>query len=254
MPNWKRVDLVCHDFQADYEHHLLSTDAFVNRTFFSKTMYENFAREVNRHSDGSLVLDVGCGAGLLAERIKGHIIGVDLSEGMLKLARRRCYSCVRCDAESLPFRAGAFGLVYAHSVLHHFLGYSKILQEIRRSMVRGGLFILEEPKECKMVYGYPMKLLISGLRKLRVPLTPVASYDPHPLTNKHHKPVQTKRVLRALAHTGFGILEFKFEYYASYILNQFHNRAVHWMALRMDGHLVRWRRDGYLVLINAKAC
>ena len=61
---------------------------------------------MNRHADGSLILDVGCGAEFLAQHIRGEIVGVDLSEGMLKLAKKRCYGCVRSDAESLPFRDG----------------------------------------------------------------------------------------------------------------------------------------------------
>ena len=47
---------------------------------------------VRHHAQGGRLLEVGCGTGLILERVNDafdEVIGVDLSEGMLELARRR---------------------------------------------------------------------------------------------------------------------------------------------------------------------
>lgn len=76
--------------------------------------------------DGAIVLDVGCGTGrnfpLLVERVgvRGKIIGVDYSEGMLEQAHRRIQAAgwsnidlIRDDAASLDAVSGPFDAVTA---------------------------------------------------------------------------------------------------------------------------------------------
>ncbi|HDQ74183.1 MAG TPA: class I SAM-dependent methyltransferase [Chloroflexi bacterium] len=98
------------------------------------------------------VLYVGCGAGsvafLLAERAS-DVIGVDLSPGLLSLAedrrRRECVGNVtfenvafaNADAASLPFRAGAFDLIFSYGVFHH-LDADRVLPQVGRLLVVGG--------------------------------------------------------------------------------------------------------------------
>src|SRR5947208_1913460 len=57
------------------------------------------------------VLEVGCGAGHLLERLPaGRRFGLDLSESMLRKAQRRVDpgTLLQANAESLPFRTGAW--------------------------------------------------------------------------------------------------------------------------------------------------
>jgi SAM-dependent methyltransferase len=69
-------------------------------------------------------LDVGCGTGTLAERlvVNGYqMTGVDPSEGMLEVMRRRApqIETVVGSGTSLPFDADSFDLVYCVAVMHH---------------------------------------------------------------------------------------------------------------------------------------
>jgi len=78
---------------------------------------------------GDRVLDVGCGVGatpcFLAEHIGCHVVGVDLSRGMLDWAKRRAArlglaDLVRfeaADIRDLPFDDGSFDVVLCESVL-----------------------------------------------------------------------------------------------------------------------------------------
>jgi ubiquinone/menaquinone biosynthesis C-methylase UbiE len=85
-------------------------------------------------------LDVGCGTGLLAERLAGagyQMVGVDPSEGMLDILRARTplVRPVRASGTSLPFDADSFELVITVAVLHHVADPGDVRQTLAE-MVR----------------------------------------------------------------------------------------------------------------------
>lgn len=85
------------------------------------------------------VLDVGCGTGLLARQL-GHarVTGVDVSPGMLAIARRWLQP-VEADARALPFRDASFDLAFAvTSLLLEERELPRALLELRRVVVPGG--------------------------------------------------------------------------------------------------------------------
>src|SRR5439155_2529635 len=55
-------------------------------------------------------LDVACGTGFLTRHLPGDVVGLDQSESMLEIARRRVPAArfVRGEALDLPFADGAF--------------------------------------------------------------------------------------------------------------------------------------------------
>lgn len=66
-------------------------------------------------------LDVGCGTGLLTERLRGSVIGLDQSASMLEVARRRIPqgAFLRGDALQIPFRSRQFDCLLSG----HFYGH-----------------------------------------------------------------------------------------------------------------------------------
>ncbi len=74
-----------------------------------------------RPGRGSLVIDVGCGTGILLEGLKGgpHCVGLDPSIGMLREAKRKgcAADVVLADAMHLPIRSGVADYVFSVSVL-----------------------------------------------------------------------------------------------------------------------------------------
>src|SRR5439155_1561378 len=81
------------------------------------------------------VLEVGCGAGHLLKRLPaGRRFGLDLSESMLRKAQRRVDpgTLLQANAESLPFRTGAWERVYCSEVLEHVADPRAALAEIGR--------------------------------------------------------------------------------------------------------------------------
>ena len=93
------------------------------------------------------VLDVGCGGGFLSNplALAGHdVVGVDLSEQSLEVARRYDKSgrvhYQLADAYELPFSAKSFDVVCAMDFLEHVEDPSKAIAEFSRVLKPGGLF------------------------------------------------------------------------------------------------------------------
>ncbi|GAA3762171.1 hypothetical protein GCM10022225_54870 [Plantactinospora mayteni] len=88
-------------------------------------------------------LELGCGTGAYADSIRSlgrTPIGVDLSAGMLRYARRRL-PIVRGDATRLPVRDGALPAVVAVMVHTDMPGYPEVLREAARVLAPGGTFV-----------------------------------------------------------------------------------------------------------------
>ena len=92
---------------------------------------------------GRLVLDIGCGTGLLMEYLvadSGCLVGVDLSVKSLRRARERLRRLgaeqdvllIRADAENLPFRSEVFDKIFALTLLQNTPSPRRALREIIR--------------------------------------------------------------------------------------------------------------------------
>jgi len=91
------------------------------------------------------ILDVGCGTGLLATRLRGalpgaRVVGCDLSRGMLRRAaqHRPDVGWVQGNALQLPFRSASFDAVVSTEAFHWFPDQSAALDEFFRVLLPGG--------------------------------------------------------------------------------------------------------------------
>ncbi len=85
-------------------------------------------------------LDVGCGTGILAGRLRDagyRMTGVDPSEGMLDELRRNVPGVepVKASATDMPFPDDTFDLVYTVAAMHH-IADPEAVQASLREMVR----------------------------------------------------------------------------------------------------------------------
>jgi len=85
-------------------------------------------------------LEVGAGSGRFAEKFR--LIGIDISEKMLKLARSRGVEVIRGDALNLPFKSGTFDLVLLAFTICFLDDPARALKEVRRVLVRRGQVLL----------------------------------------------------------------------------------------------------------------
>jgi SAM-dependent methyltransferase len=79
------------------------------------------------------ILDLGCGNGIFTQRLSkegAEVTGLDLSHHLL---RQNPHSRLACgDAVHLPFRAGAFNLVFEANLLHHVDDPTAVIREMCR--------------------------------------------------------------------------------------------------------------------------
>lgn len=101
-----------------------------------------------RRIDAAVVVDVGCGTGVLTERIArelvpARLIGCDASAGMLAKARERDVDVewLLTRAESLPLEDGSIDAIVCTEAFH-FFDQPAALAEFRRVLRPGGSLIV----------------------------------------------------------------------------------------------------------------
>lgn len=99
---------------------------------------------------GASVLDVGCGDGQTSGKWLSdngrRYIGVDISANAVDEARRSGLEAIKVeDASVLPFDAGSFDAVVCIEVLEHLFDPKAALENIRRVLKPGGIFISTVP-------------------------------------------------------------------------------------------------------------
>ena len=101
---------------------------------------------VARYGTRKDVLEVGCGTGLILERVAGFARtarGIDLSPGMLARAVARGLAVAQASATALPIATASVDVAYSFKVLAHVPDLAAALREMAR-VVRPGGWVLAE--------------------------------------------------------------------------------------------------------------
>jgi SAM-dependent methyltransferase len=113
---------------------------------YHKLIDDQAAAIVRRHAEGKQVLEVGCGTGLILERVAQFAQtarGVDLSPGMLARAQERGLDVREGSATALPFADASFDVAYTFKVLAHVPAWETALAELVRVTRPGGRIIFD---------------------------------------------------------------------------------------------------------------
>lgn len=104
-----------------------------------------------RVPDDARVLDLGCGSGWATRLLAGYarrglVVGIDISDEMIELARASSSSFDNVDfqigsAERLPFNDSYFTHAFSMESLYYYDDVGAALREVRRVLQPGGLFV-----------------------------------------------------------------------------------------------------------------
>jgi 2-polyprenyl-6-hydroxyphenyl methylase/3-demethylubiquinone-9 3-methyltransferase len=95
---------------------------------------------------GAVLVDLGCGAGLLAPHVATlgyRHVGIDLVRASLTLAGEHGVSPVRADVHRLPLHDESVDVVSAGEILEHVPDPSTVVSEACRVLRPGGLLVLD---------------------------------------------------------------------------------------------------------------
>lgn len=141
---------------------------------------------------GALLVDLGCGGGLLAPHIAGlgytHV-GVDLVDSALREARAHGVVTIKGDVLHVPLGDGCADVVVAGEILEHVADLGAAVGEACRLLRPGGLLVLDTLADTALA-----RLLAITLAE-RVPGVPRGLHDPALFVNR-------ERLVRLCARAG----------------------------------------------------
>jgi ubiquinone/menaquinone biosynthesis C-methylase UbiE len=119
-----------------------------------------------------LILDVGCGTGLLFRHIASKakdVVGVDVSKSLLLHAKARAHKSqnvdlVQADADHLPFKNNKFNTVFAFTVLQNMPKPLETMMEIHRTAAFSAYVVITGLKKIFSTKVFMMMLHDSGFR------------------------------------------------------------------------------------------
>jgi ubiquinone/menaquinone biosynthesis C-methylase UbiE len=111
---------------------------------------------------GQAVLDVACGTGIVArtvadlQRGRGRVVGLDLNEAMLDVARRvrPAIEWRQGDAGRLPFPDGSFDVALCQMAFMFFPDRGQVLREMARVVTPGGTVAFSVPSRLESQPAY----------------------------------------------------------------------------------------------------
>jgi 2-polyprenyl-3-methyl-5-hydroxy-6-metoxy-1,4-benzoquinol methylase len=114
-----------------------------------RTYPDKFDFIISLISPGSRVLDMGCGVGILLNRLKTEkecdVFGVDISLKAVEIARQSGIPCKVCKLPQLSLDSDCFDVVIATEVIEHLHDPKEAIKQMCRVLHAGGTMILSTP-------------------------------------------------------------------------------------------------------------
>jgi len=151
-------------------------------------------------SENSKILDVGCGAGMMAKEVANkryEILGMDYSYNMVKKAKAICnvntkfdINFLQGDIESLPFKDSVFDTVLCLGVITYLKSEQKALHEMSRILKPGGTMILSILNKFSLAKCLDISVLVKR-RLQRIVNNRIVSWKKRAEIKRNYSPVKS---------------------------------------------------------------
>ena len=125
-------------------------NAFTDKSY--NKIINLFIKKLNPNSN-DIIIDMGCGTGELAEKIKSkkfsNVIGLDISKNCILMAKKQ-YKGIKFrvgDIEKTGFKNNSIDVIFYCGILHHFMNREKVLNEANRILKNNGKLFIFEPHD-----------------------------------------------------------------------------------------------------------
>jgi ubiquinone/menaquinone biosynthesis C-methylase UbiE len=162
---WNEEHAIRHDLDKFYNHPSPFVRYIENKRI--RTLIELAAIK-----DTDKVLEVGCGAGHILERIdRGTLYGIDISDVQIQRAQARLGARAelkKSAGESIPYGDKSFHKILCSEVIEHVLDPVALLKEMKRVLKDDGILSLSIPNEAAINMA-KRALQATGLMRIVMP-------------------------------------------------------------------------------------
>jgi len=148
---------------------------------------------------GRRILEVGCGPATFLTRLSGDnklVIGVDFSEEMLRIAKKRegAGNLLLAEAHNLPLKDATQDFIFSVRTLQHVRNYKEAIGEMSRLLSKDGVLAIDAVNILNplgFVFGFLRNVLFSPFGAL------------------HFKALSRRQIYRCLKDAGLELIEEK---------------------------------------------
>ncbi|RYX80790.1 class I SAM-dependent methyltransferase [bacterium] len=138
---------------AEYFGHPEWAQGYLKYCHRNKRFHARWRRAAGSWDD-KIVVDVGCGPGNVYANMGGKpklLIGIDVSEGGLRMAQDVGYTTIMGDAQEMPFVSHFADIVVLNAALHHCDDMEKVLMESARLVKPGGIMVIDHDPQISSI-------------------------------------------------------------------------------------------------------
>jgi ubiquinone/menaquinone biosynthesis C-methylase UbiE len=169
---------------------------------------------------GNAVLDLGCGSGFVSIAAEGAFYrryAMDISINILRAIPDKNLQKSVADSDFLPVRDSKFNCVVAFAVLHHCCSFEKLMSEVFRVLIDGGVFYSDHDLDSQFFNRFKPVLAVyrslNNNRQRYISAYHGLSEEIYDLSEFHQNGICSKKIEKIMKDVGFKKIRREYHWY-----------------------------------------